>query len=246
MAYLVLYTPINTDYLVDFAGYFAGYSGDINTQHEFRSHTSELSLDMTGFGLGNFNTGTVQSITLYFGTVIANVGSEHTVAWQITGLSQVGFNTSWTGYQFSATVLSGSDTIVGSNGGDGLSGFAGNDLILGRLGFDQIIGGPGNDRLSGGPGDDNFQFDVGLKAANADTITDFVHGHDNIALDKSIFTRLNLGLNLNPAFFHAGAAAADANDFIVYHRPSGHLYYDKDGSGPAHQALFAILANHAA
>ena len=122
----------------------------------------------------------------------------------------------------------------------------GTNSTPGRLGIDEIIGGLGNDRLSGGPGDDNLVFDVGLKAANADTITDFVHGHDNIALDKSIFTRLNLAPNLNPAFFQAGAAAADANDFIVYHRPSGHLYYDKDGSGPAHQALFAILANHAA
>ena len=134
MAYLVLYTPISTANLVDLSSYFTTYTGDINTQHEFRSHTSQLSLDMTGFGLGNFNTGTVQSITLYFGTDIMNVGSEQTVAWQITGLSQVGFNTSWTGGQFSATVLSGGDTIVGSSGGDVLSGFAGHELYPGPAG----------------------------------------------------------------------------------------------------------------
>src|SRR5262249_38158152 len=139
----------------------------------------------------------------------------------------------------------GDDTIIGSGGNDDLFGFAGNDTILARAGQDDLGGGRGKDRLTGGPGNDYFFFDSALVPANVDSIVDFAHAHDRIALNKAVFTKLNVSTTLNPAFFHVGAAAADANDYLVYYQADGHLYYDKDGSGPAHQLLIAVLANHA-
>ena len=49
---------------------------------------------------------------------------------------------------------------------------------------------------------------------------------------------------LNPAFFHAGAAAADANDFIVYNQATGVLSYDANGNAAGGAVAFAFLANH--
>jgi Ca2+-binding RTX toxin-like protein len=48
---------------------------------------------------------------------------------------------------------------------------------------------------------------------------------------------------LNPAFFHAGAAAADANDFIVYNQATGLLLYDVNGNAAGGAIAFAVLAN---
>ena len=48
---------------------------------------------------------------------------------------------------------------------------------------------------------------------------------------------------LNPAFFRAGAAATDANDFIVYNQATGLLSYDVNGNGAGGAIQFAFLAN---
>ena len=36
---------------------------------------------------------------------------------------------------------------------------------------------------------------------------------------------------MNKAFFTIGAKAKDANDYLVYNKSKGVLYYDIDGSG---------------
>jgi len=46
---------------------------------------------------------------------------------------------------------------------------------------------------------------------------------------------------LNPAFFRVGAAAADANDYIVYNKATGALFYDDNGNGAGHAVQFATL-----
>ena len=75
-------------------------------------------------------------------------------------------------------------------------------------------------------------------------ITDFNHINDTFQLENAIFTRLGAGVHaLNPAFFRAGAAAADANDYIVYNKATGALFYDDNGNGAGHAVMFAILTN---
>jgi len=41
------------------------------------------------------------------------------------------------------------------------------------------------------------------------------------------------------------ATPQDANDYVIYDRATGKLFYDDDGNGSDAPHLFAILANHA-
>ena len=79
--------------------------------------------------------------------------------------------------------------------------------------------------------------------ANRDIISDFSHVDDNFQLDNAIFSRLTATGTLDANFFRAGAAAVDANDYIVYNGTSGALYYDADGNGAGRAIMFAVLRN---
>ena len=100
---------------------------------------------------------------------------------------------------------------------------------------DRLFGEAGNDILAGGAGNDIFVFNTALNSAtNRDIVADFTHGQDKLWLDNAVMTRLGAGVHtLSAAFFRAGPAAADANDYIVYNRASGLLSYDADGNGHA-------------
>jgi Ca2+-binding RTX toxin-like protein len=148
----------------------------------------------------------------------------------------------------------GNDTLTGGSAADTLDGGAGNDTIAGGLGADTLTGGAGvdklngglgNDRLTGGAGIDAFVFDTKPNAAtNRDLVTDFQHGVDKFQLENSVFTKLGNALHLNPAFFHLGTAAADANDHIIYDRAHGNLFYDSNGNTAGGVTLFAVLTTH--
>jgi Ca2+-binding RTX toxin-like protein len=139
----------------------------------------------------------------------------------------------------------GNDTLAGGLGADTLNGGAGADKLNGGAGADKLFGGLGNDKLTGGAGIDFFVFDTKPNAAsNHDTVTDFQHGIDKFQLENAVFTKLGNVLHLNPAFFHLGTAAADADDHIIYDRAHGNLFYDSNGNVAGGAMLIATLTTH--
>jgi Ca2+-binding RTX toxin-like protein len=121
----------------------------------------------------------------------------------------------------------------------------GNELansVLGNNGANVLNGGLGSDVLVGYGGADTFAFTTALGANNVDTVADFVHGTDKIALDDAVFTAIG-GLGaLNANAFVTGTAAVDADDRIIYDAETGQLFYDADGSGIGAAILFAQLS----
>ena len=78
-------------------------------------------------------------------------------------------------------------------------------------------------------------------ATNVDDILDFSVVDDTIQLDRDIFTSITVDGTLAAGAFHAGTAAADADDRIVYNAATGEIFYDADGVGGAAQILFATV-----
>jgi Ca2+-binding RTX toxin-like protein len=141
-----------------------------------------------------------------------------------------------------ADTLGGSDIadkMIGLNGADKMNGFAGND---------RLEGGAGVDFLTGGPGSDTFVFNTTPNAAtNRDLIIDYLHGVDHLQLENALFTKLGAqaGIHaLTPAYFHLGATAADANDYLVYNQTTGILYYDANGNVAGGAIPIAAFSNH--
>jgi Ca2+-binding RTX toxin-like protein len=48
---------------------------------------------------------------------------------------------------------------------------------------------------------------------------------------------------LNPGFFRAGAAALDANDYVIYNKATGVLSYDSNGNLAGGSVQVAVLTN---
>jgi RTX calcium-binding nonapeptide repeat (4 copies) len=142
---------------------------------------------------------------------------------------------------------SGNDTLNGGAGNDSLKGGGGNDKLMGGAGGDWLAGGPGKDSLYGGAGRDIFVFDSKRNPkTNVDALRDFSHKDDSIHLDDAFFKGIGKGFAAKPGkllkdAFHAGKAAADAEDRILYDRTTGALSYDPDGSGAAEAIRFAVL-----
>ncbi len=107
-------------------------------------------------------------------------------------------------------------------------------------------GGTGNDLLTGGAGRDVFRFDTVLGAANVDAVADFVAADDTIQLENSVFAVFGSTVGaIAAANFRAIAngGATDANDYLVYNKTTGALYYDANGSanGLTDAVQFATL-----
>jgi serralysin len=132
--------------------------------------------------------------------------------------------------------------LLGNGGANVLRGLAGDDVIRGGEGADRIYGGAQKDLLSGGGGADRFYFDTQLhKFYNVDRLGDFSCADDTICLDDLVFQSLATG-QLNADAFHLGAAAADAEDRIIYNSQTGDLFFDADGIGSAEAVRFATIA----
>ncbi|MBM6580281.1 hypothetical protein ILT44_08815 [Microvirga sp. BT689] len=136
-----------------------------------------------------------------------------------------------------------SNVIKGGQYRDAFNGADGNDILW---------GGYGNDALTGGSGKDFFVFNTVLGSArtnknkNLDKISDFKVADDTIWLDNAVFNKLGKGTEGSPgklkkAFFTIGEEAKDRNDYLVYNKKNGKLYYDEDGSGSKAAIEFANL-----
>jgi Ca2+-binding RTX toxin-like protein len=146
--------------------------------------------------------------------------------------------------QFSNIDNATSGVVSGGGGGDELYGGNKRDVLHGDAGDDQLDGGGGNDTLTGGAGHDTFVFDSALGQIGVDTITDFTHGVDSIALNKMYFTELgasDAAGNLASGKFFVGAAAHDADDRILYNPSNGYLIYDSNGNAAGGSHHFATL-----
>jgi hypothetical protein len=96
--------------------------------------------------------------------------------------------------------------------------------IQGNAGANILNGGAGNDRLDGFGGADAFLFDTALDAAtNVDRVADLDVSVDAIWLENAIFTVLTTAGTLDLDAFLINAAAADAEDRIIYNDATGAL-----------------------
>jgi hypothetical protein len=143
-----------------------------------------------------------------------------------------------------------SEWMIGGAENNRFKGFGGNDRLLGGDGNDWLGGGTGKDVLTGGRGADGFVFDTKLnKKTNYDTVTDFNVRDDSVYLDNAIFKKLGKGSEANPgklkkAYFEVGTKADDRDDYLIYNKKTGVLYYDADGSGSAKQVEIAKLSKN--
>jgi Ca2+-binding RTX toxin-like protein len=142
----------------------------------------------------------------------------------------------------------GADVLDGTIGDDVIKGLLGNDVLNGLGGKDKLYGG-GKDTLKGDVGKDIFVFDSKAnKKTNLDKILDFKVADDSIWLDNKVFTKLGKsGSEKKPAqlkkdFFTVGSKAKDKDDYVIYDKTKGVLYYDADGSGAGKQVEIATLS----
>lgn len=118
--------------------------------------------------------------------------------------------------------------MIGNSNANQLKGGAGSDILKGGGGNDILNGDTGTNTLTGGTGNDIFRF---TSASHIDKITDYNVANDTIQLENAVFTALTATGTLAAGQFRIGAAALDANDFIVYNNATGKLLYDADGNG---------------
>lgn len=142
------------------------------------------------------------------------------------------------------------DVVSGGDGNDILFGEAGNDNLDGGLGNDQIWGGLGKDVLRGGAGKDVFVFDYRANKSHADRIMDFNVRDDSIYLENRYFKKLGKKGSIDkPAkiaskFFKVGDKAQDRDDYLIYNKKNGKLYYDENGSGAGKMVEIATLSKN--
>lgn len=141
--------------------------------------------------------------------------------------------------------------IFGLGGNDSLVGGIGNNLVSGGDGNDTLNGQGGNDTLTGGLGADVFRLQQPPNAGNADSITDFASGVDELRLDATYMPALGTSGDFaaGDARFYSAAGATgghDADDRVVYNTSTSQLFYDADGSGSGAAQLIATLQSGAA
>ena len=142
-------------------------------------------------------------------------------------------------------------SLNGTSFNDQYIGTRFNDRLKGAAGDDRLEGAGGKDTLTGNAGKDVFVFDTTLsKRTNLDKIVDFKVRDDSIWLDNAIFAKLGTAgsdarpSQLKKSYFTIGNKAKDKNDYVVYDKAKGVLYYDADGSGAGKQVEIATLSKN--
>ena len=85
---------------------------------------------------------------------------------------------------------------------------------------------------------------------NLDKVSDLNVRYDAIWLENAVFTKLgkkgsfDKPTKISSAFFKAGEKATDKNDYLVYNKKTGVLYYDADGSGAGKAVEIAKLTKN--
>jgi serralysin len=134
-------------------------------------------------------------------------------------------------------------SLIGDGFANTITGNIGKNTIKAGGGNDRLNGGYGSDVLYGGAGRDVFTFrDKLSKTSNLDRIVDYRVADDAIYLENAIFRKLTKTGALSGTNFVLGSKAKDKNDYIVYDKAKGYLYYDADGSGSGAAVAFAKLA----
>jgi Ca2+-binding RTX toxin-like protein len=166
-----------------------------------------------------------------------------------TSAITVDFTTgSITGGSSGTISFAGIERIVATNFNDSLAGDAAAQTLTGQSGADTIAGAGAADTLWGGAGGDNFLFRE-MGTANADRISDFASGSDNLWLDDVVFTAIGADGRFGPedARFKAnsGGTATEADDRVIFNTSTGQLYYDADGSGAGAAQIIATVQSGA-
>jgi hypothetical protein len=117
-----------------------------------------------------------------------------------------------------------------------INGLNGKDRIRANGGDDVLNGGKKSDDLFGEEGDDTFVFD---NKKGFDTL-DWENG-EQLHFDSDVFKKPNKLGKLKKKFFEKGLVADDGNDYFVFHKGSGKLYYDSNADGAGKLKLIAKL-----
>jgi hypothetical protein len=219
----------NTGYGADILKNIENLSG--GTGHD--SFTGNEGSNVLDGGMGNdtLNGGEGSDTVLFSGSVAA--------------IANLALGTA-TGY--GTDKLISIENLTGGSGADRFTGSSGANTLIGNAGKDKLSAGLGNDKLTGGTQADIFVFNTKLnKTSNVDMISDFKRVDDSFQLDNAIFKKLGSGSTskpgkLNKDFLAFGSKAKDKNDYLVYDKTKGYLYYDADCSGKGAAVLFAKVS----
>ena len=94
-------------------------------------------------------------------------------------------------------IMTGDDTVYGSNYADWLLGYTGDDIINGGGGDDDLLGAEGNDTLTGSAGYDRMYGGLGDDTYYVNDSTDFAYelageGHDTVSASVDVRLRSNV------------------------------------------------------
>ena len=188
---------VNPNHAVHF---YAFDIGDLHGNHLYQASATILrvgpnpidtgdNVEFAGVGFsysaGALTGGTINSITSHVGGV---------VDFQFSGMSMSvaafnAFSAADDTDGFLAAVLSGADSITGSNFTDHLMGFAGNDTMNGLDGDDVLDGGTGADTMTGAKGNDTYIIDnaADVIVETGASVADWVLSSLSVDLTKGAF-----------------------------------------------------------